>query len=91
MYFLEVPPKKYLPIMQLCNIFKLYLKYLNTGELIMHVDAHRCPQNHRCPAIRICPVGAIRQQGNALPIIEREKCVECGACASFCPMGAIKE
>ena len=49
-----------------------------------------CPQNHRCPMLRICPVGAISQDGYGLPVIDEEKCLECGKCASFCPMQAVK-
>jgi len=55
------------------------------------IDKLKCPQNHRCPAIKVCPVGAISQEGNELPTIDQEKCLECGACINFCPMGAIKQ
>ncbi|HOJ50269.1 MAG TPA: 4Fe-4S binding protein [Spirochaetota bacterium] len=56
----------------------------------MKVNKNRCPQNHRCPAVRICPVGAIEQKGFGLPIINN-KCIKCGRCISFCPMGAINK
>lgn len=56
----------------------------------MRVDSRRCPQNHRCPAIRVCPVDAITQEGNGLPQIS-DKCISCGKCVSFCPMGAFIE
>ncbi|MBN2077586.1 MAG: 4Fe-4S binding protein [Spirochaetes bacterium] len=57
----------------------------------MHVDTHGCPQNHSCPAVRFCPTGAIEQNGNGLPLINKGKCIECGACIDFCPMGAIRQ
>lgn len=57
----------------------------------LKVDKHRCPQNHRCPAIRVCKVGAITQNGYGLPIIDQDKCTECGKCIKFCPMGAFKK
>ena len=57
----------------------------------MKVNPKRCPQNHRCPAIRVCPVNAISQEGNGLPVIDNEKCIDCGKCVSFCPMGAFME
>ena len=53
------------------------------------IDPLLCPQNHRCPMIPICPAGAISQKGNALPEIDPEKCINCGACVSSCPFGAI--
>lgn len=56
----------------------------------MRVDSARCPQNHSCPAVRFCPEGAIEQRGNGLPVINKDKCAECGACVSFCPMHAIE-
>lgn len=54
------------------------------------IDKLKCPQNHRCPAIKVCPVGAISQDGNDLPVINQEKCLECGACIRFCSMNAIQ-
>lgn len=55
----------------------------------MNVDKRRCPANHPCPAVRICPTRAISQNGYGLPQIDRAKCVDCGRCIRFCPMGAI--
>ena len=48
-----------------------------------------CPQNHRCPNIQTCPVGAISQNGYGLPVIDEEKCIECGKCVKQCPMRAV--
>jgi len=48
-----------------------------------------CPQNHRCPIIQVCPVGAISQNGYGLPVIDEEKCIECGKCTKHCPMRAV--
>lgn len=48
-----------------------------------------CPQNHRCPIVPICPVGAISQNGYGLPVIDEEKCIECGKCVKQCPMRAV--
>mgnify|MGYP001086275505 CR=1 FL=1 len=53
------------------------------------VNPRRCPQNHPCPSVRVCPAGAITQEGFGLPEVDMEKCVKCGRCVQYCPMGAI--
>jgi len=56
------------------------------------VNARKCPQNHRCPAIAVCPTQAISQKSMfSLPIIDTEKCVVCGKCLRYCPMGAFEK
>jgi Fe-S-cluster-containing hydrogenase component 2 len=54
------------------------------------VVTQRCPQNHRCPSIRVCPVGALSQDGYDAPVIDEEKCIDCGRCVRSCPTGAIR-
>lgn len=54
------------------------------------ISKHACPQNHACPILRICPVGAISQKESGLPVIDEEKCTECGKCKRYCPMGAVQ-
>jgi len=54
------------------------------------VDKKLCPQNHPCPALRICPANALSQEGYHSPVVDEEKCLECGKCARFCPMGALQ-
>lgn len=49
-----------------------------------------CPQTYCCPLIKVCPVGAISQDGHALPVIDQEKCTECGLCKISCPLKAVK-
>ena len=53
------------------------------------IDKNRCPQNHKCPMIVHCPVGAIEQQGYGLPIIDDQKCIQCGKCIKICGMNAV--
>jgi len=48
-----------------------------------------CPQNHKCPLLTTCPVGAITQVGNGLPVIDPDKCIECGKCVKKCGKQAI--
>lgn len=57
----------------------------------MKISARRCPANHPCPAVRVCPVGAIKQDGYGLPVIDEGSCIKCGKCVRYCPMGAINE
>ena len=42
-------------------------------------------QLRRLPAE--CPVEAIKE-GDGQFVIDAEKCIECGACADVCPVGA---
>lgn len=58
---------------------------------MLTVDINRCPQNHKCPCVRICPANAITQKGYSAPVIDKDKCIKCGKCIKFCPMGAIKK
>ncbi len=58
--------------------------------MALKVNKNACPQNHRCPIIMVCPLGAITQNGNGLPIIDEDKCTECGKCIRYCPMRAVQ-
>lgn len=58
--------------------------------MAIKVVKSRCPQNHRCPSVRVCKLGALSQQGNAAPVVDVEKCTDCGACVRSCPMGALQ-
>jgi len=40
--------------------------------------------------LNVCPTGAITQQGYGLPVIDKEKCTECGKCTRYCPRGAVR-
>ena len=58
----------------------------------LFVNKKKCPQNHKCPAIPVCPNGAITQKDiRSLPEIDGEKCIVCGKCMEFCPMGAFEK
>lgn len=49
----------------------------------------RCPQNHPCPAVQVCPTGALVQDRFKAPVVDNEKCIDCGKCLRTCPMGAL--
>lgn len=53
------------------------------------VKTARCPQNHSCPSVKVCPVGALSQKGFNAPEVDLNKCIRCGKCSHFCPMGAL--
>lgn len=57
--------------------------------MALTIDKQLCPQNHRCPLLQICPVDAITQNGYGLPVINDEKCIECGKCTRYCGMNAV--
>ncbi|MEI6499194.1 MAG: 4Fe-4S binding protein [bacterium] len=58
--------------------------------MAIEIDISKCPQNHICPAIMVCPVGALSQEGFDAPSVDHDKCLDCGACSNFCPMGALQ-
>ena len=58
---------------------------------MLNISEERCPQDHRCPLMRLCPVDAISQEGFGLPVIDQEKCINCGICARTCPLRAVVE
>ncbi len=51
-------------------------------------DACRGCIAHRCEDV--CRLGAISFDVNQKAVIDKDKCVECGKCASVCPFSAIK-
>gem|GEM_PF-822884 len=55
------------------------------------VIPEKCPQDHPCPLVKVCPVGAISQLGFAAPVIDEEKCIQCGACLTQCGKGAVRD
>lgn len=55
----------------------------------LNVIVENCPQNHPCPSVKICPVGALTQEGFQAPVVDLEKCIQCGKCAGFCPKKAL--
>jgi len=61
----------------------------NTKDKSLVVKLNRCPQNHPCPSVKVCPLGALSQKRYEAPSVDMDKCIKCGKCVNFCPMGAL--
>ena len=59
------------------------------ADAVIRVNRNRCPENHPCPSVRVCPVEALSQSGYRAPVADMDKCIKCGKCVRYCPMGAI--
>lgn len=53
------------------------------------VVRERCPQDHPCTCIKLCPVDALFQEGFEAPTVDKDRCIECGACMNSCPYQAL--
>jgi NAD-dependent dihydropyrimidine dehydrogenase PreA subunit len=62
------------------------LTYLRNGETLA-LDAARCNGCREC--IEVCPHAVFAMNGGAARIVDRDACMECGACARNCAAGAI--
>jgi NAD-dependent dihydropyrimidine dehydrogenase PreA subunit len=60
-----------------------YLDNVTTLEL----DAAKCVGCTRCT--QVCPHGVLMMAGKQVDIIDRDACMECGACQKNCPTDAL--
>lgn len=60
-----------------------YLRNVTTLEY----DARRCNGCTMCVAV--CPHGVFTMRSKKAEVVERDACMECGACARNCPETAI--
>lgn len=61
----------------------VYLKDVVTLEAAVE----RCTGCRMCLAV--CPHGVFASDGRKVVIVNRDACMECGACAQNCPEGAL--
>ncbi len=60
-----------------------YLKNVVTLEL----DVAKCIGCERC--MEVCPHGVFAIEGRKARVVDRDNCMECGACQNNCPAEAI--
>tara|TARA_Y100001938_G_C7933240_1_gene350410 strand:+ start:242 stop:517 length:276 start_codon:yes stop_codon:yes gene_type:complete len=53
-----------------------------------HVVTSACVNHKYQDCVSVCPVDAFRE-ANTYLIIDPDECIDCGACISECPVGAI--
>jgi Fe-S-cluster-containing dehydrogenase component len=46
---------------------------------------HLCAQCRDYPCVKACPVDALSTDENDAVLVDREKCISCGACIRACP------
>ena len=61
-----------------------YLKNVTT----LSFDVEKCAGCGRC--MEVCPHGVFDMEGKKARIVEKDLCMECGACALNCPAKAIE-
>ena len=62
------------------------MKYLaNVSTLAYSLD--RCTGCSRC--VEVCPQGVFEMRDKKAAVMDRDLCMECGACAMNCDFGAI--
>ena len=62
------------------------MRYL-ADVVTLRLDTERCRGCWQC--IDVCPRAVFRRHGGVVVIADRDRCIECGACALNCPFGAL--
>ena len=63
------------------------MTYIKNGETLSY-DAARCTGCREC--VEVCPHAVIAMRDGKATVVDREACMECGACAQNCAAGAIR-
>lgn len=61
---------------------------LQWGDTLPHVVTSSCVNHKFQDCVAVCPVDAFREAHTYL-VIDPEECIDCGACATECPVEAI--
>ncbi len=62
------------------------MKYL-ANVATLEYDAEKCTGCRRC--LEVCPHGVFEMKDKRAAVTDRDKCMECGACALNCEYGAL--
>lgn len=68
-----------------------WANFVKKYAIMIQVNKDICPHDHICPLIKACPVGAISQDSDGFPVIDYNKCIECGKCVRKCPKRAMTQ
>ncbi len=62
------------------------MRYLENVTTLDYM-AYHCKGCERC--VQVCPHGVFEMKNDKAKIVDRNACIECGACAKNCAFGAI--
>ena len=60
----------------------------NEKENLYHIPVV-CNQCENAYCMNVCPTKAIHRTQDGIVAIDQEKCIGCGLCAQYCPMGVV--
>lgn len=63
------------------------LRYLS-GVATLAYDISKCTGCRRC--VEVCPHGVFIMENGKARLIDKDACIECGACMKNCAFGALK-
>ncbi len=63
------------------------MKYI-ANVVSLELFAERCTGCGRC--LEVCPHEVFARNGKTVRIVDRDRCIECGACMMNCASGAIR-